>query len=143
MKHQAIDELRANAELVPEGRAGRLSRRERIERWADLLEAHQGALRPFIRVEALSRHQRRALRAEDTPLALAFKDPVLRADGLRNDTLGEAMNYFDLSEHNAHRLLCDCHYRGTMTGANLAARLRPLAKGGILQRIWSWGTGRE
>lgn len=139
MKHQPIDDLKVKAEIIsPESRVRKLSRRQRIERWAELLQAHQGTLRPFIRVEALSRQQRWALRADDTPLALAYGDPVLRADGLRSDRLGDAISYFDLTEHSAHRLLCDCHYRGTMTGANLAARLGPIAKGGLVQRLWDW-----
>jgi hypothetical protein len=52
------------------------------------------------------------------------------------------MTFFELTEGQAHRLLCDCHYLGTMTGARLAARLRATAKGGIVRRIWNWGTGR-
>ena len=44
------------------------------------------------------------------------------------------MAFFELSDRQAHRLFCDCHYSGSMTGAGLAARLRRLAQGGI--RAW-------
>ena len=63
-----------------------------------------------------------------------LQDPVLRRDGLASDRLGDAMAFFELSNRQAHRLFCDCHYSGNMTGAGLAARLRRLAQGGI--RTW-------
>ena len=50
------------------------------------------------------------------------------------DRLGEVMRFFDLSDRQAHRLFCDCHYHGTMTGTGLAARLRTIARGGL--RAW-------
>lgn len=143
MKHEHLDELRLRAEVLPSSTEVRkLSRRERIERWATLLEQHQGRLLPFIRTEYLSYHERRALRGDDSPLAVAFRDPLLRADGLTGDTLGEGLAYFGLSEQKAHRLLCDCHYAGTMTGMNVATRLRASTKAGLAERFWEWATGR-
>jgi hypothetical protein len=59
---------------------------------------------------------------------------VLREEGLTGDRLGEAMRFFDLSDRQAHRLFCDCHYHGAMTGTGLSARLRTIAKGGL--RAW-------
>jgi hypothetical protein len=44
------------------------------------------------------------------------------------------MAFFELSGRDAHRLLCDCHYNGAMTGAGLAQRLRRIARGGL--RAW-------
>lgn len=143
MKHETLDEIRLRAEVVPSRtEIKKLSRRERLERWATVLEQHGGRLRPFIRTEYLSRQERRALRADDTPLAVAYADPILRADGLASDNLGDGLDYFELSEHTGHRLLCDCHYSGTMTGSNVAARLRPIAEGGLAQRFWDWAVGR-
>lgn len=142
MKHETLDELQLRAEVVPSTAApAGLTRRERIDRWVSLLENHRGRLRPFIRTEYLPRRERWALREDDTPVALAFGDPLLRADGLRDDSLGSAITYFGLSERAAHRLLCDCHYEGTMTGQRVAARLRSLAGGGIVQRIRDWMNG--
>ena len=51
--------------------------------------------------------------------------------GLVGDRLGDVVAFFELSDRQAHRLFCDCHYNGTMTGAGLAARLRRIAKGGL------------
>lgn len=144
MKHEPLDEIRLRAEVIPPRTDIRtMSRRERLERWADVLERHTGKLNPFIRVEYLSPYERRALRGEDTPLAVAFRDPILRADGLQSDSLGDGLAYFGLSEQMGHRLLCDCHYSGTMTSDSVATRLRYIAEGGLFQRLWDWATGRS
>jgi hypothetical protein len=142
MLHQGLDELRLKADIVPvEPERQALSRLERLERWATVLEQHRGPLMPFIRIEDYSWPERMNLRGDDTPVALAFGDPILRADGLAGDTLGDARSYFELSNGRLHRLLCDCHYRGSMTGPKVAAHLRAAAKGGIFQRLWNWGWG--
>ena len=144
MKHETLDELKLRAELLPaDGEITKMSRRERLRRWADVLDQHPGQLRPFIRIEYLSPRERRELRGEDTPLALAFRDPILRADGLKSDSLGDGLAYFEIPEQMGHRLLCDCHYSGTMTGENVASRVRAIARGGVFQQIWEWATGRS
>ena len=144
MKHETLDELRLRAELLPANdQIQKMSRRERLRRWADVLDQHPGHLRPFVRIEYLSPRERRELRGEETPLAIAFSDPILRADGLQSDSLGDGLAYFDIPEQTGHRLLCDCHYSGTMTGENVAARVRAIAQGGIFQQIWEWATGRS
>lgn len=133
MKHQRIDQLGAVAEVIPFGIAG-MSRRERLQRWADLLDKIPGKLNALTRIEYLPAAERLEARADNSPLQVAFKDPVLREEGLSGDRLGEIMSFFELSDRQAHRLFCDCHYHGSMTGAGLAARLRLIAKGGI--RAW-------
>src|ERR1700752_4491764 len=135
MKNQNMNDLGAVAEIVPFEITRKLSRRERLERWADLLDRNPGKLNALTRIEYLTRTERPEARADNSPLEVAFKDPVLRQDGLTGDRLGDAMAYFELSDRHAHRLFCDCHYAGSMTGAGLAARLRRLAKGGIRARF--------
>ena len=83
------------------------------------------------------------LRGDETPITVAFADPVLREEGLAGDTIGDALAFFKLSHGQTHRLLCDCHYHGQMTGPGVATRLRGIAKGGLLRRLWEWGTGRQ
>jgi hypothetical protein len=51
-----------------------------------------------------------AMRADRSPLTIAYEDPVFRAQGLRTDELGDAIAFFDLSQGEAHYLLCACHY---------------------------------
>ena len=143
MKYERLAEIGSKAAIfASKAEPRKLSRRQRIERWAALLEEHEGRLVPFVRTEYLTYEARRALRADNSPLALAFGDPILREDGLSNDTLGEGTAYFGLSERTAHRLLCDCHYAGTMTGKLVASRLRSAAEPGLGERLWQWVTGR-
>ena len=134
MKHQKIDELGAVAEIIPFEIRKKLSRRERLERWAEILDENPGKLNALTRIEYLTRAERLEAWADNSPLEVAFKDPVLRQDGLAGDRLGDAMAFFELSHRRAHQLFCDCHYSGSMTGAGLALRLRRLAQGGI--RAW-------
>ena len=132
MKHQNMNELGEIAEVVPF--RTRMSRAERLERWATLLEHHAGKITALTRIEYLPPAERLQARADSSPLAIAFKDPVLREEGLAGDRLGDAMEFFELTDRQAHRLFCDCHYYGTMTGSGLASRLHAVAKGGL--RAW-------
>ena len=133
MKHHKMEDLGAVAEVVRFS-VTRMSRKERLQRWADLLERIPGKLNALTRIEYLPAAERLEARADNSPLEIAFRDPVLREEGLTGDRLGEAMRFFDLSDRQAHRLFCDCHYSGTMTGTGLSARLRTIAKGGL--RAW-------
>ncbi|HHY50106.1 MAG TPA: hypothetical protein GYA10_10205 [Alphaproteobacteria bacterium] len=131
MKHQTPEQLREAAAIVAASPITRMSRKDRLNRWAELLDQHGGSMEALYRIEYLPEAERRAYRGGDTtPLAVAYRDPVLRGDGLQGDTLGDAMDYFEMSDEDAHHLLCDCHYMGSLTGHNLASRLRRYAAGG-------------
>ncbi len=127
MKHQPIHEIDALAD-VAQVQGATLSRRERLERWADLLSCD-----PHRRLDALSRVEFYAerecalLRGENTPISVALADPVFRAAGLQGDTLGDARAFFELSAAEAHYLLCDCHFVGQMDGEGVAHRIRNVA----------------
>lgn len=133
MKHQSPEQLREAAAIVAQ-KLGPMTHSERLNRWADLLEQQAGPIEALYRIEYLSNADRRAYRGGDTtPIAIASRDPVLRADGLAGDTLGDAMDYFEMTDEEAHQLLCDCHYMGSLTGHSLAARVRRFAgTGGVM-----------
>ncbi|MBX6424432.1 MAG: hypothetical protein IRZ09_00685 [Variibacter sp.] len=137
MKHRPLDEIKNEANvttLAPYApKSARTLRRERLERFATVLERHEGPVRLLSRIEYLPESERMRLRSDDSPLAIAYRDPVLREDGLASDRLGDAMTFFDLTLGEAHHLLCDCHYTGAVTPRIVAARARSLA-----QRM-SWG----
>lgn len=124
VKHVSAEEFTSGGAEVVKVSPPVMSRHERLLRWADILERHDGQLHALRQVEYLPVYERRACRGDNSPLAVAFNDPVLRAEGLRGDRLGEAMDFFELSDREAHRLLCDCHYLGSMTGPRLARNLR-------------------
>ena len=127
MKHQPIHEIDALADIA-QVRGVTLSRRERLERWADLLsrDPHR-RLNALSRVEFYAERERALLRGENTPISVAVADPVLSAAGLQGDTLGDAQAFFELSAAEAHYLLCDCHFVGQMDGEGVAHRIRSLA----------------
>jgi hypothetical protein len=134
VKYQDPHQLPA-AEVVPSlDGIVTLSRHERLMRWADALQSHGQSLNALREIEYLSPEERRAYRDANTPLTVAYKDPVLREAGLGDDSLGSAMDFFEMTDEDAHRLLCDCHYMGTMTGTTLANRIRHYAEhgGGVL-----------
>ena len=137
MKHQPVHEIDALASVTQV--APPLTRRERLQRWADLLsrDPHR-QLKALSRVEFYAERERALMRGENTPISVAAADPVLREAGLHGDTLGDAQKFFELSSAEAHYLLCDCHFVGQMNGEGVAQRIRAVAtsKSGW-SRLWS------
>ena len=138
MKHQIPDEIIATSELIPLiDVSAKLSCWDRLNLWADALERHHGQLSALRRLEYLSPDELRTYRGANTPLTIAFDEPALRAAGLCGDSLGDAMDFFELTDRDAHRLLCDCHYHGAMTGSGLARRIRRHARSSERRAKWS------
>ncbi|MCF4128841.1 hypothetical protein [Methylobacterium sp. SyP6R] len=127
MEHQPLRHIRdiADVETVPVLLEGR---RARLERFAEILERDPG--RSFITLEEIEfvpRKMRAGIRADNSPLAFAYADPVLRASGLAGDTFGDARSFFELSTGEAHNLLCSCVNGRTVKAGPTAKRLRRLA----------------
>lgn len=102
-----------------------MSRTERLERWASVLEGYdQTPLSPFREVEFLAGATVAPLRQANSPLSVAYDDPVLRRAGLESDRYGEGTDFFGLSRGQSHRLLCSCGYMGAMRGTEVAKRIR-------------------
>ena len=119
-----------------------MSRTERLERWAKLIEAQKTrTLRPLERVEYVSAAERAAMSVPSSPLTVAFEDPVFRADGLRSDRLGDAMTYFGLSAAQAHAIVCDCHYGGMMSHSEVARRIRAVARSPVIDHVVAFRIG--
>jgi hypothetical protein len=134
MQHQRVEDVRARA-IVAEARPA-MTRDERLKRWVDLLQAHgRRPLNALRWVEFYTQAERPRLRQDGSPIALAYADPLLRAQGLAGDTLGDAQAFFGLSEDESHQLLCDCHHLGRMTGRSTAGRIRALAGDGFFSRL--------
>lgn len=146
MEHRTISTLRRLDELHAAAPAATpLSRRERLERWAALLEADpRRRLVTFDTTEFLDRPTREALRRDNSMVALAWNDPVLRADGLADDSHGTAQRYFGLSDSQMHHIVCQCHHGTRAFAADVAARVRMAipepTRPGLLTRVWRWLT---
>ncbi len=128
MKLKTLEELKQVAEVRPPLTRDRMSRRQRLERWAEVLElAPQRHLRSLYETEYGSRWRRYALREDNSPLTVAFQDPVLRAEGLESDRYGDALKFFELSNGELHDIVCYCHHGPTMTPRAVATRVRSAA----------------
>jgi hypothetical protein len=129
---EAIIEHRTSADL--EGFAAvihpqKLSKKELLERWALVLEKRKGArLRTLRETEYQSVKERSALQQDNSPLTVAFEDPVLRSAGLTSDRFGEVARFFGLSHWQLHDLVCNCHFGETVAAEVVAARVRRLSR---------------
>ncbi|MDP9812634.1 hypothetical protein J2W42_005504 [Rhizobium tibeticum] len=61
------------------------------------------------------------------PIAVAYEDAVFRAEGLSDDTYGEAKRFFELSDWQLHRFVCSCHSGTTVPSFIPLIGLGPLA----------------
>jgi hypothetical protein len=130
MEHKSLEQIKNRAAVVElEERvvSPRELRRMRLERLAEVLAKHGGPVTLLSRIEYLPEQDRLPLRIDNSPLEIAYRDPLLRAQGLAGDRLGDGIGFFDLSAAEAHYLLCDCHYSGMVTGEMIATRARTIA----------------
>ena len=129
MEHKTRDEIRDVVDILPSCLQTRsLSKRERLELWVEALEREGGRrLRTLFEMEYLPSTERAAVRADDSPLSVAFADQRLRAEGLAGDTVGDATAFFSIDEMELHNILCFCHYGETMSAGMAAARVRAAA----------------
>jgi hypothetical protein len=128
MEHKRVDQLRSVADVASHLPKEMLTRRERLERWADLLERDPlRRLSSLGEIEFQPAQSRHLLRADNSPLTVAFSDPVLRSQGLAGDRLGDATSFFGLSEGDAHRVLCSCLNGRVMDAGTTARRVRAIA----------------
>lgn len=125
MRHKSIDDLRHEAEVEPI--ALRMDRRQKLMRWAELLEATPRRLRSLLEVELLPQAEQAAARADGSALSVAYADPDLRAAGLASDRFGDARDFFELSDREAHLILCSCLLGREPTSQRVAAEVRRAA----------------
>lgn len=124
MRYVARDEIAGRADIHEVPRQG-LTRAEKLERWADvLMQKPDRILRSLGEIEWVAKAERPRLRSDNSPLTVAFADPVLRGEGLGSDTYGDAVRFFELSERDAHRLLCSCMNGWSMRADLVAGRVR-------------------
>ena len=69
------------------------------------------------------------MRGDDTPISIAFRDPVLRASGMANDTFGEAKRFFELTDGQLHDVICYCHFGATLSASTAARNVRAIIAG--------------
>src|SRR5215210_6114068 len=125
MKHTPVAEISRVADVHPVPPRPPMTRVERLERWAEVLEREPDRVLTSIEeIEWKSEAERRDMRSDHSALTVAFEDPVLRADGLASDRLGDATAFFGLSQADAHFALCSCMYGQGMQARVAARRVR-------------------
>ncbi len=138
MKHQTLEHLQVVAEVDQDYPRRAMSRRQRLERWAELLERNPDRrLSTLHQTEYQPTRARATMRGDGSPIAVAFEDPVLRAAGLENDSYGEAKRFFKLTDGQLHEIICYCHFGATVNAATAAHHIRAVVTGrpGIFARL--------
>jgi hypothetical protein len=139
MKHHQFNQLQILARIDLDYPHQVMPRRERLQRWAELLERDpQRVLSTLYETEHQPDAVRAALHGDNTAISVAFDDPVLRAAGLENDTYGEAKRFFELSDRQLHRIICYCHFGATVSAVTTASYIRARhvdRRDGILARL--------
>ena len=62
-----------------------------------------------------------------TALEIAYRDPVLRLDGLAGPSLADAMAFFELSAHDADRILAKSRHSGERSAYDTILRIQNIA----------------
>lgn len=129
MEYKNLDEIRDLAEVRHDLAPLKvMSHRERLQRWAEVLQRHEGRqLRSLMGTEFVNREERAKMRIDNSPLTVAFDDPVLRSEGLKSDRFGDAITFFGITESDAHNLVCYCRHGRTMMAEAVARDVRTLA----------------
>jgi len=147
MEHKTRNQIRDVADILPSYlQTHPLSKRERLELWAEALEC-QGVqrLRTLFDIEYLPAAERALQRADDSPLSIAFSEPRLRTEGLAGDTMGDVAAFFGISQRQLHDIVCYCHSGETVLAQTVAMRIRAVvtreAEHKSLLAVWVFGTG--
>ncbi len=111
-------------------------RQRRLTRLAEILEQHDDTVPLLSRMEYAPWNERPYLRADRSPLTIAFEDEGFRREGLSGDRLGDIIGFFELTDREAHHLLCYCHYASSVTSRMVAERARELAAKKTLGQMW-------
>ena len=151
MKHTPVSEISRVADVHAIAPRPPLTRVQRLERWAEALERDPDrVLTSLEEIEWKAEDERGAMRTDGSALTVAYEDPVLRAEGLASDRLGDAATFFRLTDAEAHFALCSCVYGQSMQAGMAARRVRMIARPGLsrcevtrhdLSLLWIAGTG--
>lgn len=141
MQHKTLEELQRVAAVHPDRARPAMTRSERLERWAELLEREpERRLSTLPGTEFQRSDARDTMRSLRSPITVAFEDPVLRVKGLTNDSYGEAKRFFEVTDGQLHDIVCYCHY-GTTVSAKTAAHgvraaISQSGQPGVFARLW-------
>ena len=135
MEHKSLAQLQALADVQPVEAPVGMGREQRLLRWIERLETDpERRLRALHEIEYLSHVQRRECRADDSPLSVAYADPVLRSAGLKSDCVGDCTDFFELSDDQIHHAFCSCHVGIRLSSLRAGQRLRHMLRAESFRR---------
>ena len=144
MKYQTRNQLQTVGDVHADMQRPTMTSGERLARWAELLELMPDRSLGTIReTEFQPASLRDALRSADSPINIAFHDDVLHAEGLKDDTYGEAKRFFELTDQQLHRIVCSCHSGATVRAETAARYVREAAepRPGLFAKLWRQAMG--
>ncbi|WP_265516073.1 hypothetical protein [Nitratireductor luteus] len=125
MHHQTLENLKTVAAVDRDKTRPAMTRSERLQRWAELLEQRpERRLATLHGTEYYAVRIRETMRSAGSPITVAFEDPVLRDEGLKDDSYGEAKRFFEISDWQLHEIVCYCHFGETVTAGSAARHVR-------------------
>jgi hypothetical protein len=123
MKHVEISDLFS---AVPV----KMTRREKLLRWAKLIRNHQGGLGLFSNLEHYHRNQLQMMMVTaggQSAFSVAVGDPEFAAQGLRPESsVRDVLTFFEMTVNEAHVFSCDCG--GYIDNVEQARRIEGLAR---------------
>jgi hypothetical protein len=134
MRHQTLGQLQTVAEIGSDPPRVPMTRQQRLLRWAELLEQLKDrSLTALAGTEHQPPIPREIMRSPGSALTVAAADPLLSAEGLKDDTYGEAKRFFEVSDMQLHDIVCYCHVGAIMPASRAAQMVRGvIARGGSL-----------
>lgn len=127
MKHVPINEIAETATVLPV----KLSKKEKLVRWANLIRCSHARLVLFHNLEHYSYHELRAVPIHTcgpNAFEIATRDNVFRTAGLKHDAnLVEVIGFFELTQNEVHEFSCDCG--GAIDKTEMAERIEGIANG--------------
>ena len=130
MQHKTQEQLQHVAAVYPNEPRPAMTRTQRLERWAELLDREPGrCLSTLSGTEYQLGEARDAMHGVGSPFTVAFDDPVLRAEGLTGDSYGDAKRFFELTDRQLHNIVCYCHLGASISAEATARHVRAAING--------------
>jgi len=102
-----------------------MTRREKLLRFASIVRSWSRDFGLYHNLEGYQPEQLTSIGLNGSAFEAAAADPILRDAGLKNESVGEAQQFFELSPHELHEFSCDCG--GAIGKDDMANRIERLA----------------
>lgn len=118
-----------------------MTHRQKLQHWASLILKRKDPIAMLHGIEYMRWDELTEVKMADyaqlpnSIYGIAADDPKFQAAGLKAETLGDVIAFFELTRHDAHELSCDCH--GHLSNAQMADRIEHLDHTSCFARIGS------